>query len=66
VWVAGKSAASVRLFLTEAIKLICAQASFKEGARVWARRSVSLDENLVSAGWVVGSLEEVVETYFVQ
>lgn len=48
------------------VELLLGQATFQERTRVRARGRVTLNEDLVTAGGVVGAAEEVVEARFVQ
>ena len=61
-----KATTGVGEFLTEAIHLRLGDPTLDEGSRVHAGGRVALEEELVRATGVVGSLEEVVEADLVQ
>jgi hypothetical protein len=52
--------------LAKAIELVGAKTPFQKCTSVWSRRCVTLNKDLVCAGWVVCAFEEVVETNFVE
>ncbi len=58
--------ASVRQLLPEPVQLILRQAPFQEGPRIDARRSMSLEEDLVATALGVVAAEEVIEPHLVQ
>ncbi len=66
VRVGRQPAAGVAVLLAEAVKLLCAESSFEECARVDARRGVALDEDLVAAAGMGLAAEEMVETDLVK
>ena len=53
-------------FLAEAIELILVQTTFQEGARVNARRRVSLDKDEIAAVLERRRSPEMVEAHFIQ
>ena len=61
-----QSAAFMREFLAEAIHLMFGEAAFHKCTCIHARRSVALEENLISAACVIFTAEEMVETNLVE
>src|SRR5690606_6663361 len=56
----------VRLLLTEAIEVVLRQTALEERPSVNTGGGVTLNEDLVATARVVCTVEEVVETHFVQ